>query len=101
LVIGFLCLSFLAAAQKADFHFYTTADGLSGNFTHSIAQDEQGFIWVLNDYKLHRFDGRNFVLYPPPAGLPGSEEGLEGIFSCEGSLLLLANRTHVFLFNPR
>jgi signal transduction histidine kinase/DNA-binding response OmpR family regulator/ligand-binding sensor domain-containing protein len=95
-------LSFCASAQKANFQFYNTADGLSGNFTQSLVQDDQGFIWVLNDFKLHRFDGRNFVLFPPPpAGLPGSKAPLEGMGIYEDSLLFFRSRTHLFLLNPK
>ncbi|MEZ4955870.1 MAG: ATP-binding protein [Saprospiraceae bacterium] len=103
LLLYFLCsiLSFWAAAQKADFQFFTTADGLSGSLTHGMAQDDQGFIWVLNNYKLHRYDGRKFVLYQPPSDLPGSSKELEGLYFIEDSLLLVRSRTYVFLLNPR
>ncbi len=87
-------------AQKANFEFYTTAEGLSGNLTHGAAQDRQGFLWILNDYKLHRFDGRSFVLYTLPKELPGSNAGLEGPFLYEDSLLFLFSKTHGILMNP-
>lgn len=100
-LVPFLLLPILGTAQKAKFEFYTTADGLAGNFTHSITQDGQGFIWVLNDYKLHRFDGRNLIIYPPPpAELPGSTELSRGIMPYEDSLLLITAETYLFLLHP-
>lgn len=50
-----LFLPFCLVAQKARFEFFATADGLAGNNTSSVAQDDQGFIWLVNDGKLHRF----------------------------------------------
>jgi ligand-binding sensor domain-containing protein len=60
----FMLIAFWAAAQKANFQFYNTDDGLSGNVTLNIAQDREGYLWVTNDYKLHRFDGRQFLKQP-------------------------------------
>jgi hypothetical protein len=89
-----------ASAQPADFRFYTTADGLSGSFTHGIVQDEQGFLWILNDYKLHRFDGRNFVVYMPPADTSGRRDELAFLVPYHDSLLLLLSPSHLYLFEP-
>ena len=60
--IALCLLPFCAIAQKAGFQFYTTADGLSNNRIWSIAQDTQGFIWVMAD-ALNRFDGQHFLNY--------------------------------------
>ena len=100
LLLAFLLIPFLVCAQKANFHFYTTADGLSGNFTHGAAQDTRGFIWVLNDYKLHRFDGRNFVVYTPPADTSGRRDELVALYRLQDSLLLLLSPSHLYLFEP-
>jgi signal transduction histidine kinase/DNA-binding response OmpR family regulator len=89
-----------AFTQTADFRFYTTADGLSGSFTHGITQDERGFLWILNDYKLHRFDGRNFVVYAPPADTSGKKDELVALYRLQGSLLLLLSPSHLYLFEP-
>jgi len=98
--IAFYCfLVFFGAAQEADFQFYTTADGLSGSFTHGITQDRQGFIWVFNDYKLHRFDGHRFEQYRPPTELPGSGEGLRGGLIYSDSFLVTLGEEHLFLLN--
>lgn len=98
----FLFCSFLATAQKVDFEFYNATNGLSGNHTSNVVQDDQGFMWVVNDYKLHRFDGRNFVRYPlSPQNVAVSLKRLKGIDVYEDSLLLLLTETEVFLMNPR
>jgi signal transduction histidine kinase/DNA-binding response OmpR family regulator len=97
-----LFCSFLASAQKAEFEFYNVANGLSGNFTPNVVQDDQGLIWLVNDYKLHRFDGRNFVRYPlATQNASLSLKRLRKIDVYEDSLLLLVSETELFLFNPR
>ncbi|GJM34947.1 MAG: hybrid sensor histidine kinase/response regulator [Saprospiraceae bacterium] len=95
-------LSFLANAQKAKFEFYTTDDGLAGNHTNTVTQDDQGFIWFINDYKIHRFDGRNFVVYPsPPPEIPGSGERINLMASYQDSLLFFVSLHYAFLLNPK
>ena len=101
LVLLLFFIPFFSDGQKANFEFYTTADGLSGSFTHGIIQDELGFIWALNAFKLHRFDGRKFLQYSPPIDLLGSGDDLEGLFLYEDSQLLMTSKEHVFLLNPR
>lgn len=62
-----LLFHLLAYAQEDNFQFYNTEDGLSGNITLNLEQDIEGFIWVINDFKLHRFDGQKFSVHD---GLP-------------------------------
>ncbi|HMQ46969.1 MAG TPA: ATP-binding protein [Saprospiraceae bacterium] len=96
----FLCLlPLFAFAQKANLQFYTTQDGLSGSYTQSIAQDRQGFLWVFNDYKLHRFDGRRFELYTPPAELSTADDRLTGAFIYRDSFLAFFGKKNLFLLN--
>ena len=98
----FLLLSaFVATAQKARFEFYTTADGLAGNNTTSVAQDELGFIWFINDGKIHRYDGRNFLAYSPPPELQHTREPMLGLASWQDSLLLVWSEHLAFLFDPK
>lgn len=93
-------LTSLLSAQSADFRFYTTADGLSGNLTHDIAQDDRGVIWVLNDLQLHRFDGRSLIPYPSPTDSAGGRYVLESLNSYQDSLLLITSPRHLHLFSP-
>ncbi len=52
-------------AQNSDISFdqYTTDNGLSNNYCISLAQDEDGFIWIATTSGLNRFDGKDFVKY--------------------------------------
>ncbi len=98
-----LCiLPFFASAQEVKIEFFTTEDGLSGNHTNTVTQDDQGFIWFINDYKIHRYDGRNFLVYPaPPPEIPGSGERIQLLASYEDSLLFFIAEYHVLLLNPK
>ncbi|MVM35203.1 helix-turn-helix domain-containing protein [Spirosoma sp. HMF4905] len=96
-----LLISFCATAQKATFEFFTTADGLAGNNTSSVTQDDQGFIWFVNDGKIHRYDGRSFVVYPAPKELSTGKEFLSGLTSWQDSLLFVWSEHFPFLFNPK
>ncbi|MEL6672818.1 MAG: ATP-binding protein [Bacteroidota bacterium] len=98
LVLGLglvLLLPLYATAQKASFEFFTTQEGLSGGLTTRVIQDPQGFIWLLNDYKLHRFDGQKFEVFMPPAGFPGSGEKLLKLMLFQDTLLLGLSSTHL------
>ena len=96
-----LFLPFCITAQKARFEFFATADGLAGNNTSSVAQDDQGFIWLVNDGKLHRYDGRNFLACLPPPGSSAAHEPLLGLASWQDSLLFLWGYNAAFLLNPK
>ena len=96
-----LLIAFCATAQKATFEFFTTADGLAGNNTSSVTQDDQGFIWFVNEGKIHRYDGRNFVVYPVPKQLSTDKEHLLGLASWQDSLLFVWSEHFPFLFNPK
>jgi signal transduction histidine kinase/DNA-binding response OmpR family regulator/ligand-binding sensor domain-containing protein len=100
----FLVLSLATATvfygQKAKFEYFSTENGLAGYNTSTVTQDRQGFIWFINDGKLHRYDGNNFVIQPIPAGLEGAGEALQGVACAEDSLLFVWTLSHYFLFNP-
>ncbi len=91
---------FCAVAQKATFEFFSTKDGLAGNNTGSVAQDDQGFLWFVNNGKLHRYDGRNFIVYPSAPDLPNNQEFVD-LASWQDSLLFLWSDHFAFLFNPK
>ena len=95
-VLSTFCFAFpfFSSAQNFSFEFFTTADGLAGNNTSTVTQDDQGFLWLVNDGKIHRYDGRNFVVYPGP-------EPLLGLTSFEDSLLFTWSEQTSFLFHPQ
>lgn len=39
---------------------YTEDNGLNRNRVHTALVDEEGFLWVISDYSLQRFDGKKF-----------------------------------------
>ena len=96
-----LFVAFSAAAQKATFEFFTTADGLAGNQTSSVTQDDQGFLWFVNGGKIHRYDGRNFVVYLAPGELSSGQEQLSGLASWQDSLLFVWSEHFTFLFHQK
>ncbi|MCB0638720.1 MAG: hypothetical protein KDC54_18950, partial [Lewinella sp.] len=88
-------------SQRAEFEFYTMEDGLAGNTVDGVVQDDRGMIWFLCMGKLHRFDGRNFVVFPTPVpGARGEAETLRSIATYQDSLLFLVGGKSLFLFNP-
>lgn len=84
-----------SSAQNFSFEFSSTAEGLAGNNTATVTQDDRGFLWMVNNGMLHRYDGYNFVAYPAPG-----RATLLGIATYEDSLLFAWNERHAFLFNP-
>lgn len=95
----FSFLLFSLSAQQVNFEFYTTQDGLAGNSTYSFIQDGKGFIWLINDSKLHRFDGRKFELVLPPVNLEGSDEALIDGKIIQDSLLVALGKKHLLVLN--
>lgn len=50
-------------ARQYSFTQYTTANGLNSNHVNAVAQDKKGYIWLATTNGLHRFDGRDFVVF--------------------------------------
>lgn len=98
-ILGILLLPLCLKAQKVNFQFYTTEDGLTGNSSNSFMQDVKGFLWLINDGKLHRFDGRKFELLLPPADLEGSDEALVDGKIIQDSLLVALGKKHLLVLN--
>lgn len=53
----------MPATDKYQLKTYTTDNGLSNNFIHSIAEDKTGFLWIATWDGLSRFDGYDFKNY--------------------------------------
>lgn len=100
--IFYLLLGIELAAQQAKFSFFNTTDGLEGNFTLHVVQDQQGFIWLINQYALHRYDGRTFIKYPtPPLDSLGNAIPIRGLFPYQDSLILVQSDYQLSYFNPQ
>ncbi len=63
--IFFLFTPLLLFAQSTDLRFnhITTEQGLSNNYIQSIAQDQEGFIWIGTFDGLNKLDGYNIKVY--------------------------------------
>ena len=93
------CLPFLALAQKANFQFYNTQDGLAGSWVHGAVQGKEGYIWVYNEFRLFRYDGRNFEYYPIPSDIARGDKNIRGGIFFRDSFLVSAGEKHLFLLN--
>lgn len=63
-----LWFSTLVSAQKEI--RYTVDNGLPSNHVYKVAQDNEGFIWILTDKGMVRFDGTEFKVFTTRDGLP-------------------------------
>src|SRR3982750_1027135 len=63
LLVAFLFMYQFASSQEYIFNHLTTKDGLSSNFVNCIYQDKKGYLWVVTESGLQRYDGYSFF-YP-------------------------------------
>ncbi len=52
---------------------YTTRNGLPSNHVYKIVQDIRGFIWILTDKGITKFDGEKFKTFTTKEGLPTND----------------------------
>lgn len=52
---------------------YTIKDGLPSNFIYRITQDHKGFIWIITDKGISKFDGHSFKNFSIKNGLPTND----------------------------
>jgi ligand-binding sensor domain-containing protein/signal transduction histidine kinase len=73
-----LCLCLLlfpvcaVQAERLPFRSYSIEDGLPGYVVHRIVTDSSGFLWILTDNGVARFDGQEFDILDAEDGLPHS-----------------------------
>ena len=91
-----VCVVFSAKGQKTKFEFFSASEGLVGNNTATVAQDQSGFIWFINEGQLHRHDGRTFLVFAPPV----KELGFLGVAAYQDSLLFIWGDKTAYLFSP-
>ncbi len=53
----------ISAGRRLKFSHLTVEDGLTHNITNSVAQDQQGFIWIASFDGLNRFDGHDVKVF--------------------------------------
>ncbi len=67
LLLGFILSAGAMNADKLRFRHLTEENGLKNSHIHSVAQDNDGFIWIGTEYGLYRYDGTrlsHYVNYP-------------------------------------
>jgi hypothetical protein len=70
----FLLVIFVFCTVKAQkYDHYTVEDGLPGNMVYRVTQDEKGFIWVITDKGIARFNGTTFKIFNTKNGLPTND----------------------------
>ncbi len=66
LLLIFSCSSIFCYSQFSDVQKYGVREGLSSNTVFSTIEDNDGFVWIVTEEGVDRFDGLNFKHY----GLP-------------------------------
>lgn len=87
--LGLLLLSAstgLLQAQEYSLRWFGNAEGLGTLDVRTIQQDHTGFLWVVTDNGLYRYDGDRFEKFGPQQGIP-AEPGAIGE-APDGSLLV-------------
>ncbi len=74
------------------FKTYTSKDGLVHNYTKKCRTDNKGFLWIITQHGLSRFDGINFKNFEHVFNTPGSlpENDLEDISIDKNNRIWLA-----------
>lgn len=64
--LAFFCVAWsLSAAEQYKFRVLSPEGGFYYDGVKAIEQDQKGFIWVMMDYELYRFDGYHYKKYYP------------------------------------
>ncbi len=66
LLVVALGLPVFTLAQSWSVKHYGTADGLPGNTTYQVVQDDKGYMWITTNNGICRFDGKEFKTYNSP-----------------------------------
>lgn len=95
LLFVFLLFPALKYAQPNlnSLYHYTTKNGLVDNSAWQLAKDEKGFIWVITDKGISRFNGNTFKSYPcyinDKANL--ADNTIKTIYMYHGKIYALSN----------
>ncbi len=84
------------------FDHITTINGLSSNYTTSITQDKQGFIWVGSGNGLNRYDGYRFKHYYHNNTNPNSlvNNSIQAIYCDQQNRLWISTEDGLSCFLP-
>jgi PAS domain S-box-containing protein len=68
-------------------HSWKIDDGYFGSNPYSLAQDNDGYLWIGTYHGLYRYDGDRFLRWNPPAGTHLPSSNIEGLLADrDGSL---------------
>ena len=82
---------------------YTTKDGLPSNIIRNMVQDHDGFLWIITECGLCRFDGDEFirVLHDDKDSTTIPTDHLNFIALSPNGNLLVSTSSGIFVMNPR
>jgi len=90
--------------QKTTIRFnrLTIDDGLSLSSVYCIFEDSKGFMWFGTEDGLNKYDGKNFTIYRPQAGIDNclSYKWTEIIFEDTRGQLWFGSKGGLSVFNP-
>jgi ligand-binding sensor domain-containing protein/signal transduction histidine kinase len=90
----------LVRRTKDGFRLYTTQDGLADNFVSSLAEDDEGNVWIGTGAGLNRFRAGQFDVFSTREGLPS--DGVQALATDgRGGLWIGTNRGVVFFKDAR
>ena len=68
-----ICWTTIFGSLGQQFDHYTVNNGLPANMVYRISQDSKGFIWIITERGIARYDGRNFKVFGTKDGLPTND----------------------------
>ena len=95
--------NFKAQLQPLKFITYTTDNGLLHNHVKKCVEDPKGFIWVITETGLSRFDGTNFKNFQNDESDPGSlpHNSIRDIAIENNGRIWLALENGLSYYNPK
>jgi len=101
LIINIISASDLLMPERLCFKHITSIQGLSNNTVYSIAQDEDGFIWIATREGLNKFDGYSITTYYRSGtySIPGNF--VVELLSTSTGRLFVGTQTGVAIYNKR
>lgn len=87
-------MPFRASAQQYAFQYFGAEQGLSNLAVKSLFQDRTGFIWVVTENGLFRYEGIRFREFSPEQGLPSSITASMG--EAPDGTVLIGNQSGLF-----
>ena len=88
--------------EAAQFHRYTTADGLANDFVYGLLEDDRGQLWISTNRGLSQLDPatENFTNYLPQHGLQSDEFNTGAYFKSSSGTLYFGGVKGFNYFNP-